>query len=180
MRLGPQPKGGQSPISIWVLRFGEWVVLNRDLTPFQLLRSHVHRLSPPVPPRSSQSAPPHRWRCLPSGGPQWRTPATQPPAVGCVLPVTDFCVFRSIRALAERTPLPDPAGTQRSFGDRITSGSRLPRGIRQNRISRHRRRYYPSAKGLPLGRNPPRRLLNTTIYISIYVYGTRAIDHFYA
>ena len=27
-------------------------------------------------------------------------------AVACGLPVTDFCVFRNMRALAERTPLP--------------------------------------------------------------------------
>ena len=27
-------------------------------------------------------------------------------AVACRLPVTDFCVFRNMRALAERTPLP--------------------------------------------------------------------------
>ena len=54
--LGPQPKGGQSPISLWVSRFGEWIVLNRDLTPFRLLRFSVLRLLPFASQRSLQSA----------------------------------------------------------------------------------------------------------------------------
>ena len=41
--LGPQSKWGQSPISISISgsRYGGWVVLNRNLTPFQLLRSQM-------------------------------------------------------------------------------------------------------------------------------------------